>query len=318
MILRDKLSLLILLQLLKSVILSSDLEQTILNSVMPVWMMENGILGEDALPIVGMFLTGKNSKETMKSFGIETRKDLRKFMMTITISMQVTTTPCDYCQSSINHQAESCSLNTNRMTNPFESPLSFLACVFTSRTVEFECKACICEVICPRYPDACSLCEAAPAISYLTAANILTASEEPQGKVESEQFAGKGIIVTGGGTSVVEIVKADGTIFSMDHCDSTKTSKLSLTSSRSSHSQNGLVACGGEDGFMTTHSNCLKLNEDGGGWEEYKTLSREFSSHTSWQSSDLGLVLLGGFKTKQKTESVETQTQPFLLMKTSL
>ena len=155
-----------------SIIVQIDLVEAKFNSnaVMKMWMLENGILGEDALPFVGMYLSGMNAVEIFTTFGIKSEDDLKTLMMMMSISVQ--SSSCRNCRDIINLQSDKCARQA--ATHPLSSPMFFLACVFTSKSVRFDCKGCVCEVICQRYPSTCSYCMAAPAITYMIASKVIS------------------------------------------------------------------------------------------------------------------------------------------------
>ena len=102
------------------------------------------------------------------------------------------------------------------------------------------------------------------------------------------------IIVTGGmsytSRKSVDILKEDGTHF----C-----SLPDLPESRYSHTQSGLVMCGGFEG--TQLKSCQTFSN--GVWEDThsNSLIQSRYDHSAW-SSPLGIVLLGGHRSPTTTE----------------
>ena len=78
-----------------------------------------------------------------------------------------------------------------------------------------------------------------------------------------------------------------------------------LPDTRSRHTQDGDLACGGS--FSTTStsapapSTCVRLSAEAGGWVLSHNLLQTRYHHSSWQSP-AGLVLIGGYYSGRTTE----------------
>jgi len=130
-------------------------------------------------------------------------------------------------------------------------------------------------------------------------------------------FSGDGFIITGGQSNTtnytgVQIIHANGTMWSTVPCNTTMMANLTLPAARYSHTQTGRIACGGINA-TANYTDCLVLAESGDGWLNHASLSKSFYQHTSWQSSSLGLVLMGGNITGNNTEVAAARNQPFYL-----
>ena len=112
-------------------------------------------------------------------------------------------------------------------------------------------------------------------------------------------------MVTGGfaksykeGLASVELLNMDGSW----HC-----SLPSLPSARRSHTQTGLVECGGFNlGDNTTQNTCVTFNddeddEDYGYWVKTHNLEMKRTDHSSWASPQ-GVILIGGNTARTTTE----------------
>ena len=68
-----------------------------------------------------------------------------------------------------------------------------------------------------------------------------------------------------------------------------------FTVTRWRHTQDGLVACGGD----ATETSCVSLT--GSGWQESHQLQERRYGHSSWRSP-AGLLLMGGYYRRTSTE----------------
>ena len=75
----------------------------------------------------------------------------------------------------------------------------------------------------------------------------------------------------------------------------------SLPEGISSHSQDGLVLCGGYPDFGRS---CYTLNTDTAQWTKTHSLSERRSGHTSWRREDGSILLIGGYWSSTTTELV--------------
>merc|ERR1712029_657218 len=107
-------------------------------------------------------------------------------------------------------------------------------------------------------------------------------------------------------------IHANGTMWSTVPCNTTMMANLTLPAARYSHTQTGRIACGGINA-TANYTDCLVLAESGDGWLNHASLSKSFYQHTSWQSSSLGLVLMGGNIPGNNTEVAAARNQPFYL-----
>ena len=67
-----------------------------------------------------------------------------------------------------------------------------------------------------------------------------------------------------------------------------------------SHSQDGLVLCGG----FGSRQSCHTLNTDTAQWTKTHSLSEERYGHTSWWREDGGILMIGGYNSNTTTELV--------------
>ena len=108
------------------------------------------------------------------------------------------------------------------------------------------------------------------------------------------------VLVTGGtqgwkkNLASVELLNLDGSFNCM---------LPSLPHARSSHTQSGLVACGGHPIFTTCDTFSIGMEE----WKKSHTLRKERRLHSSWASPE-GVVLLGGFGDGDGDETTEVLT----------
>ena len=66
------------------------------------------------------------------------------------------------------------------------------------------------------------------------------------------------------------------------------------------HTLTGTVLCGGA--YAGTSTSCLKLKENGDGWQPYSSnLTQSRLAHSAWDSPS-GVVLLGGYDSAETTE----------------
>ena len=72
----------------------------------------------------------------------------------------------------------------------------------------------------------------------------------------------------------------------------------SLPHERSGHTMSGLTICGG----LFTSTTCLQLSS--GVWSVSHTLQDERYGHSSWQSDQQGLILMGGLVSAMASEVV--------------
>ena len=75
----------------------------------------------------------------------------------------------------------------------------------------------------------------------------------------------------------------------------------SLPKGISSHSQDGLVLCGG---YPDTGTSCHTLNTDTAQWTKTHSLSERRDSHASWRREDGSILIIGGDYSKTTTELV--------------
>ena len=111
------------------------------------------------------------------------------------------------------------------------------------------------------------------------------------------------MLVTGGYESSalasVELLNLDGSFL----C------KLpSLPEGRSSHTQNGLVACGGNPIDTYREVTCDTFSIGMEEWKKSHDLKDERRSHSSWASPQ-GVVLLGGFGSSPSSETDGKNTE---------
>ena len=103
-------------------------------------------------------------------------------------------------------------------------------------------------------------------------------------------------MVTGGwygtGLASVEVLSGAGTPISC--------TIPPLPTTRTGHTQDGLLSCGGGDGTDTTRT-CEKISALAGGWVVSHNLLGDRSEHSSWQSP-AGLVIIGGEYSGTTTE----------------
>ena len=68
------------------------------------------------------------------------------------------------------------------------------------------------------------------------------------------------------------------------------------------HTLSGTVLCGGA--YADTSADCLKLEEDGAGWQPYSSaLTQSRMAHSAWDSPS-GVLLMGGYYSADSTELV--------------
>ena len=112
------------------------------------------------------------------------------------------------------------------------------------------------------------------------------------------------MLVTGGtqgwkkNLASVELLNLDGSFNCM---------LPSLPHARSSHTQSGLVACGGnpnETTFKTCDTFSIGMEE----WKKSHTLRKERRLHSSWASPE-GVMLLGGWDSGFTTEKEDKTTE---------
>ena len=113
------------------------------------------------------------------------------------------------------------------------------------------------------------------------------------------------ILITGGfGLSAVEVLSPSGVPHSC--------SVPPLPAWRGDHTQDGLVACGGDNTAFRT--SCATLT--GEGWQESHQLQERRDDHSSWRSP-AGLLLMGGWDSPTSTEILSvtdsTSTPSFTL-----
>ena len=99
-------------------------------------------------------------------------------------------------------------------------------------------------------------------------------------------------MVAGGSVkgNTVELLNLDGSW----HC-----SLPPLPEQRSSHTQTGLVACGGFQKNVT--KSCVRFSKGEEEWKKSHTLKNQRWSHVSWDSPD-GVLLMGGYGSFTTTE----------------
>ena len=72
------------------------------------------------------------------------------------------------------------------------------------------------------------------------------------------------------------------------------------------HTLTGTVLCGGA--YPGTSTDCLKLKENGDGWQPYSTtLTQPRMAHSAWDSPS-GVLLMGGYYSADSTELVTSTT----------
>ena len=101
-------------------------------------------------------------------------------------------------------------------------------------------------------------------------------------------------MVTGGegeGTSV-ELLNLDGSW----HC-----SLPPLPEQRDSHTQTGLVACGGFEKNRKSEKSCVRFSKGEEEWKKSHTLKKSRRGHAAWNSPD-GVLLMGGRDSPTTTE----------------
>ena len=81
-----------------------------------------------------------------------------------------------------------------------------------------------------------------------------------------------------------------------------------LPDERYEHTQDGLVACGGNN--AATFTTCVTLT--GGGWPESHQLRQRREDHSSWRSP-AGLLLMGGTSTEIPSATDSSTTSSFTL-----
>ena len=68
------------------------------------------------------------------------------------------------------------------------------------------------------------------------------------------------------------------------------------------HTLTETVLCGGA--YPDTSANCLKLEENGAGWQPYSSaLTQSRMAHSAWDSPS-GVLLMGGYYSADSTELV--------------
>ena len=72
----------------------------------------------------------------------------------------------------------------------------------------------------------------------------------------------------------------------------------SLPDERYYHTMSGLTICGGQ----FTKTTCLQLSS--GVWSVSHTLQEERDDHSSWQSDQQGVILMGGYGSDMSSEVV--------------
>ena len=78
---------------------------------------------------------------------------------------------------------------------------------------------------------------------------------------------------------------------------------------RYAHTQDGLTACGGDDGAESvTRDNCVTLRD--GQWTQSHTLLQNRIYHTSWALGDGRVVLMGGTYSPNTTEIISPAGSP--------
>ena len=80
----------------------------------------------------------------------------------------------------------------------------------------------------------------------------------------------------------------------------------SLPEGISSHSQDGLVLCGGYPDFGRS---CYTLNTDTAQWTKTHSLSERRYGHTSWRREDGSILLIGGGYSETTTELVSDSSR---------
>ena len=90
--------------------------------------------------------------------------------------------------------------------------------------------------------------------------------------------------VEGDEDTSVELLNLDGSW----HC-----SLPPLPEQRDSHTQTGLVACGGFEKNRKSEKSCVRFSKGEEEWKKSHTLKNQRWSHVSWDSPD-GVLLMGG------------------------
>ena len=95
-----------------------------------------------------------------------------------------------------------------------------------------------------------------------------------------------GVLISGGMNGVASDLQS---VEIYNPTDNTKCSLPQLPETRTWHTQEGELLCGG----LSTESTCVKWSSESGSWTQSHTLRQRRQNHVSWATED-GVYVMGG------------------------